>query len=199
MREISLLGLGCFVVALLALPCQAGGAKTYQVTGQVLKVTNDTIIVQTVKGNEEWEIARNGDTKVNGELKEGAKVTIQYTMVAASVDVKADKASKTGGGAWAAGKWLGTYVNTLGNTAPTTLVVSQDGSRISGDWKNSSAVEFVNDPTHGRALRWTWVDPDYGTYRILFWVAADGTGNLDYQVTGAKNYSGHVHNFVRQK
>jgi RNase P/RNase MRP subunit p29 len=67
----------------------AAGPKTYQVTGPVLEVRDDVIVVQ--KGKEKWEIAK-GSAKVTGELKVGAKVTIEYTMTAASVEVKADKA-----------------------------------------------------------------------------------------------------------
>ncbi|HXI55568.1 MAG TPA: hypothetical protein VNO55_05890, partial [Polyangia bacterium] len=52
--------------------------KTYQVTGPVLEVTDASVTVQ--KGKEKWQIARDKDTKVTGELKVGAKVTIQYRM-----------------------------------------------------------------------------------------------------------------------
>lgn len=62
------------------------GPKDYQVTGPVLEVTNEVIIVE--KGKERWEIARNKDTKVTGELKKGSKVTIEYKMTASSVEVK---------------------------------------------------------------------------------------------------------------
>ena len=42
--------------------------------------------------------ARAADTKVTGELKVGAKVTIAYTMTAVSIDAKADaKADKAAG------------------------------------------------------------------------------------------------------
>jgi hypothetical protein len=60
--------------------------KTYQVTGPVLEVRDDAIVVQ--KGKEKWEIARGADTKVTGELKVGAKVTIEYRMTATTVEVK---------------------------------------------------------------------------------------------------------------
>jgi hypothetical protein len=69
------------------------GGKTYQVTGPVLEM-NDTMIA-VKKGSERWEIARDANTKVTGELKVGAKVTITYTMSATEVEVKADKAAKT--------------------------------------------------------------------------------------------------------
>jgi hypothetical protein len=51
-----------------------------------------TITVQ--KGDEKWEIARNGKTKITGDLKVGAKVTIYYRMIAAEVEVKEGKAKK---------------------------------------------------------------------------------------------------------
>lgn len=64
----------------------AAGLKTYQVTGPVLEVKADTIVVQ--KGKEKWEIGRDAATKVTGDLKVGSKVTIDYTMKAVSVSVK---------------------------------------------------------------------------------------------------------------
>jgi hypothetical protein len=65
--------------------------KTYQVTGPVLELTNDMIVVQ--KGKDRWEIARDSNSKVTGDLKVGAKVTIQYRMTAVSVGVEAPKAA----------------------------------------------------------------------------------------------------------
>ena len=64
----------------------AAGPKDYQVTGPVLDVSDDIITVQ--KGSEKWEIGRNKDTKINGDLKKGSKVTIRYKMTATTVDVK---------------------------------------------------------------------------------------------------------------
>ncbi len=69
----------------------AAATKTYQVTGPVLEVTNDMIVVQ--KGKERWEIARDSSSKVTGDLKVGSNVTIQYRMTAVAVDVKAAKAA----------------------------------------------------------------------------------------------------------
>jgi hypothetical protein len=66
----------------------AAAPKTYQVTGPVLEVRDDVIVVQ--KGKEKWEIARAADTKVKGELKVGAKVTIEYRMTATTVEAKED-------------------------------------------------------------------------------------------------------------
>jgi hypothetical protein len=64
----------------------AAGPSTYQVTGPVLEIKDDIIVVQ--KGKEKWEIAKDAATKVTGELKVGAKVTIHYTMKAATIEVK---------------------------------------------------------------------------------------------------------------
>jgi len=77
-------------VVLLAISLAiAAGPKSYQVTGPVLELKDDLIIVE--KGKEKWEIARDKDTKVSGDLKVGSKVTIQYQMKAASIEVKAEK------------------------------------------------------------------------------------------------------------
>jgi hypothetical protein len=78
-------------VAISASPLLAA-TKTYQVTGPVLAVTDEAITVQ--KGQEKWEIARNPETKVTGDLKVGAKVTIEYRMTATSVEVKPAAAAK---------------------------------------------------------------------------------------------------------
>src|SRR5437588_12415075 len=67
-------------------------AKEYQVTGPVLEVNDSMIAVQ--KGKDRWELDRNSDTKVNGDVKVGDKVTINYTMTAKDVEVKAAKAEK---------------------------------------------------------------------------------------------------------
>ncbi len=68
------------------------GAKSYQVTGPVVEVTDSMIVVN--KGKERFEIDRDSNTKVTGELKVGEKVTIMYTMSAKDVEVKADKSAK---------------------------------------------------------------------------------------------------------
>lgn len=75
------------VVILCIVPVFAfATVKTYQVTGPVLEVTDNMIAVQ--KGKERWEVARDKDTKVTGDLKVGAKVTIEYKMTATKVEVK---------------------------------------------------------------------------------------------------------------
>lgn len=64
-------------------------AKTYQVTGPVVAVTEAAITVK--KGEDQWQIARDAGTKIKGALQVGEKVTIQYRMVATEVEVKGEK------------------------------------------------------------------------------------------------------------
>src|SRR5437773_12282345 len=73
----------------------AAGAKSYQVTGTVLEVTDSMIAVQ--KGKDRWEINRDANNKVTGDLKVGEKVTVTYTMSATEVEVKAGKGGKKEG------------------------------------------------------------------------------------------------------
>jgi cytochrome c1 len=84
-------------LALVAVPfaARAAAPKTYQVTGPIVEVNDSTITV--MKGKEKWEIARDKDTKVTGDLKVGAKVTIMYSMTAASIEAKEDKGAAKAG------------------------------------------------------------------------------------------------------
>ncbi|MEY2549010.1 MAG: hypothetical protein QOD64_1592 [Verrucomicrobiota bacterium] len=70
----------------------AASPSTYQVTGPVTAVDGSMITV--MKGKEKFEIARDSNTKVTGDLKVGEKVTITYTMTAKEVEVKAAKTDK---------------------------------------------------------------------------------------------------------
>ena len=76
------------------------GAKTYEVTGPVLEVNDSMIVVQ--KGKDRWEINRDANTKVTGDVKVGDKVHVTYTMSATDVEVKAGKSGKKDKGAKAA-------------------------------------------------------------------------------------------------
>lgn len=87
MRRAFILAAAVVVLALIVGAVFAAAPKTYQVTGPMLSVNDTTIVVQ--KGEDKWEIARDTGTKVTGDLKVGAKVTIQYRMIATSVEVKA--------------------------------------------------------------------------------------------------------------
>jgi hypothetical protein len=75
------------LASLLAASNAVAAVKTYQVTGPVLEVNDTMIAVQ--KGKDRWEIARDANTKITGDLKVGSKVTIEYRMSATAVEVKA--------------------------------------------------------------------------------------------------------------
>jgi hypothetical protein len=64
-------------------------AKDYQVTGEVLSVEDNVVTIQ--KGDEKWQIDIHKDTKIEGKLKVGEKVTIHYHMVADKIDKKGDE------------------------------------------------------------------------------------------------------------
>jgi len=78
------------IFSLFAVLAFAAGPKTYQVTGPVLEIKGDIVTVQ--KGTERWEILIDKATKVTGDLKVGAKVTIEYQMKAATIEVKPEAA-----------------------------------------------------------------------------------------------------------
>ena len=90
MKKTLLVACALLLVASLAV---AGPPNTYQVTGPVLELKDDVIVVQ--KGQDKWEIARGKDTKVTGDLKVGSKVTIEYRMTATTIEVKDAKAKDT--------------------------------------------------------------------------------------------------------
>ena len=82
----------CIFLMLSILVQDVYAAKTYQVTGPVLELSDKTIVVQ--KGKEKWEILRDANSKVTGDLKKGEKVTIEYTMTATDITVKEEKKKK---------------------------------------------------------------------------------------------------------
>jgi hypothetical protein len=89
----ALMKMAC-VGGILAISASAFAAKTYQVTGPIVDMSDTTITIEKSKG-EKWEIARDANVKVEGgELKKGAKATVYYTMAANSVEVKGDKKKK---------------------------------------------------------------------------------------------------------
>jgi hypothetical protein len=90
MKRALLIGIAVLLAASVAL---AAGPKTYQVTGPVLELKDDLIVVQ--KGKDRWEVGRAADTKVTGDLKVGSKVTVDYRMTATAVEVKDAKKAET--------------------------------------------------------------------------------------------------------
>ncbi|MGZ3806128.1 MAG: hypothetical protein ACXVB4_18080 [Pseudobdellovibrionaceae bacterium] len=60
--------------------------KTYQVTGPILEVKGDSIVID--KNGEKWEVSKDAASTIHGDLKKGNKVTIKYKMIATDVEVK---------------------------------------------------------------------------------------------------------------
>jgi len=86
MKKALILACAFVFVATMAF---AAGPNKYQVTGPVLEIKGDVIVVQ--KGKDKWEVSRDAATKVSGDLKVGSKVTIEYKMTATKIEVKEDK------------------------------------------------------------------------------------------------------------
>lgn len=78
------------VLAAFSAPAFAVDLKsdTFQVTGTIDKIDDNTITV--MKGKERFHITKDAATKVTGELKAGAKVTVHYKMYAVDVEAKSD-------------------------------------------------------------------------------------------------------------
>ncbi len=74
-------------VALVLAASVAFAGKTYQFTGKVLEVKDNVIVVD--KNGEKFEMSKDANTKVKGDLKVGAKVTVKYESRAAEIEVKA--------------------------------------------------------------------------------------------------------------
>ena len=75
------------VVAVVLVASVAFAGKTYQFTGKVLDIRDNAIVVE--KGKEKFEMTKDAGTKIKGDLKVGAKVTVQYESRAAEIEVKA--------------------------------------------------------------------------------------------------------------
>ena len=90
MKKSLVIGFAAVLVAGLATGALAASAKSYQVTGPVVEVTDTKIIVQKGEGekSEKWELNRTAETKGAEALKVGEKVTVKYTMTAVAVEGK---------------------------------------------------------------------------------------------------------------
>ncbi|MBX7244648.1 MAG: hypothetical protein K1X53_04065 [Candidatus Sumerlaeaceae bacterium] len=87
MRKVMMLAATLAVVV-----APAFAAKTYQVTGPVIEVSDKVIVID--KSGEKHEITRNAATKVEGgDIQPGSKATVVYEMVATKVEVKSGPAA----------------------------------------------------------------------------------------------------------
>lgn len=89
---------GLFVLGIFLSIASFAAAKDYQVTGPVVDIKDDVIIVK--KGTENWEIERDKNTKTKGDIKKGDRVMVKYKMTATSIEsktipVKAESKAKT--------------------------------------------------------------------------------------------------------
>ena len=62
----------------------SAGPKDYQFTGPITSMTDTMFVVQ--RGKENWEFAKNADTKTPADLKVGDRVTVHYVMNAVSIE-----------------------------------------------------------------------------------------------------------------
>ena len=77
------------IALLVACTLLAAPAFAYQVTGPVVDVTDNKIVIE--KGKEKWEITRTPATTIQGDIKKGSKVTVEYTMSAIKIEAKDEK------------------------------------------------------------------------------------------------------------
>jgi hypothetical protein len=74
------------VAVMFVVSSVAFAGKTYQFTGKVLEIKDNVIVVD--KSGEKFEMTKDAATKIKGDLKVGAKVTIKYESRAAEIEVK---------------------------------------------------------------------------------------------------------------
>jgi len=74
------------VAVMFVVSSVAFAGKTYQFTGKVLEIKDNIIVVD--KSGEKFEMTKDAATKIKGDLKVGAKVTVKYESRAAEIEVK---------------------------------------------------------------------------------------------------------------
>jgi hypothetical protein len=82
--------LAVLVLTVFTAPAFAVDLKSdsFQVTGTVSAMDDSSITV--MKGKERFHITKDAATKVTGDVKVGAKVTVHYKMYAVDVEAKAE-------------------------------------------------------------------------------------------------------------
>ena len=81
-----------FGLTLVTTNSWAAPPRTYQVSGPVVAINDEVVVIQ--KGKETLEIARTSETKVGKKFKAkvGDKVVVRYRMTAESLEAKTDTA-----------------------------------------------------------------------------------------------------------
>jgi hypothetical protein len=80
--------LACMLI-LMTVTAGSAGSKNYALDGTVTDIKENVFTIQ--KDNVKYEMTRDADAMVNGELKVGSKVTVIYKMTATKIVVKEDK------------------------------------------------------------------------------------------------------------
>jgi hypothetical protein len=88
MKKVLIFACAFLFVATVAF---AAGPKTYQVTGPVLEVTTDTVVVQ--KGKDKWEVGRDAATKVSGDQISNALGADKVQDIAGKLGVSGNQVS----------------------------------------------------------------------------------------------------------
>jgi ribosomal 50S subunit-recycling heat shock protein len=114
--------LACAIAAaVISAPAFAKNPKSYQVTGTVTDVGDDTFTLQKKVGakTENWEIAK-GTAMNAASVKKGDNVTVQYQMTATQVNVKGAKEAPAAGKTAPTGKESSTKTETTTEKTTTT-------------------------------------------------------------------------------
>jgi hypothetical protein len=77
------------VFIFVAVIASAAGSKTYMISGTITDMKGDVFTIQ--KDNTKYEMSRDAEAKVNGDLKVGSKVTVVYKMTATTIVVNENK------------------------------------------------------------------------------------------------------------
>lgn len=84
LMAVLLMGLGA---------ASAQAAKhSYEMEGPVIEVNDTSVVVRHAGRN--WEIYREGSTQLEGDIRPGDRVRVEYTMTATHLEVKARKGKK---------------------------------------------------------------------------------------------------------
>ena len=75
----SALGLAAAISLALAAVALAADAKTFRADGTIQRMSGTMVLVRT--SAQDIEITRDAKTKITGELRRGAAVTVMYTKV----------------------------------------------------------------------------------------------------------------------
>jgi len=85
----AMIRISLFLIGLLVSFAAQAATRAILITGPITDVREDMIVIQ--KGKQQWEIARGPSTKVRGELRKGALVTIEVYLSAGTIDVREEK------------------------------------------------------------------------------------------------------------